>query len=221
VSVFSLAKAVERLDKSNLNDPSIVIFANTNLATMQSSINFSDKRLVILNDGIGIDIASKILYGKFFKDNLAGTDFIPHFLENSINSHKIFILGSTGEIVQAAAEKIGFTFPRHSVVGFKDGFFNDTESAVITERIRNSGATLLICAMGNPKQEMWLTRHFDDTGCHLGMGVGAYLDFLTANKPRAPKLFRSLRIEWFFRLMLEPKRLASRYTFGISKFFIW
>jgi beta-1,4-glucosyltransferase len=50
------------------------------------------------------------------------------------------------------------------------------------------------------------------------IGVGALLDFLAGDKPRAPTLVQKLRMEWFYRLCLEPTRLLRRYTLDIGKF---
>ena len=44
--------------------------------------------------------------------------------------------------------------------------------------------------------------------------VGALLDFLAGRVPRAPALIRRLRMEWAFRLLVEPKRLWRRYLLG-------
>ena len=52
------------------------------------------------------------------------------------------------------------------------------------------------------------------------MGVGALFDFMSGTVPRAPWIFRRLRLEWFYRLLREPKRLGYRYTIGILRFFL-
>src|SRR6185295_17459653 len=80
--------------------------------------------------------------------------------------------------------------------------------------IKASGADLLLVAMGNPAQEFWIERHLAATGCRLGIAVGALFDFLAERVSRAPMGLRRLRLEWLYRLALEPGRLWRRYLIG-------
>ena len=43
------------------------------------------------------------------------------------------------------------------------------------------------------------------------IGVGAAFDFLTGNKPQAPRWMQRSGLEWLFRLASEPRRLWPRY----------
>lgn len=61
-------------------------------------------------------------------------------------------------------------------------------------------------------------QHRDALNTNVMIGVGAFLDFLAGDKPRAPELIRKLRLEWFYRLCLEPTRLMRRYTLDIAVF---
>ena len=72
--------------------------------------------------------------------------------------------------------------------------------------------------MGNPKQELFIQKHLAATGCTLGIGVGALLDFLAGNVPRAKPWVQRWRLEWLYRLAQEPQRLARRYVVGIPVF---
>jgi hypothetical protein len=66
---------------------------------------------------------------------------------------------------------------------------------------------------------LWLPRHFDATGCTLGVAVDASFDSMAGEVSRAPFWARAARLEWFYRLSFEPRRLASRYLVGIRFFF--
>jgi alpha-1,3-mannosyltransferase len=74
--------------------------------------------------------------------------------------------------------------------------------------------------MGDPKQELWLTEHLPQTGCRLGIGVGALFDFMAGAVPRAPAWMQSLRLEWLYRMMQEPRRLWRRYLVGMPMFLL-
>ena len=78
--------------------------------------------------------------------------------------------------------------------------------------IRAKRADLVIVALGNPRQETWIAENLDMTGARLAIGVGALLDFLAGAVPRAPLWVRRLRLEWLYRMLLEPGRLWKRYV---------
>lgn len=84
----------------------------------------------------------------------------------------------------------------------------------IVAKIVASKADVLLVAMGNPLQELWLAEHLQATGCRLGIGVGALFDFLSGDVARAPLWVREARLEWVYRLLLEPGRLWHRYLVG-------
>lgn len=66
--------------------------------------------------------------------------------------------------------------------------------------------------MSSPKKEIFLRRHWDGLGVGVGMGVGGSLDVVSGRLPRAPVWMQQAGLEWFFRLMLEPRRLGWRYV---------
>ena len=103
-------------------------------------------------------------------------------------------------------------------VGCHHGHFDDGQVPELIELIRQSKADVLLVAMGNPKQELFIQKHLAATGCTLGIGVGALFDFLAGNVPRAMPWVQGLRLEWLYRLAQEPRRLARRYLVGIPVF---
>ena len=73
---------------------------------------------------------------------------------------------------------------------------------------------MVLVAMGNPAQEMWLAENLEATGCRLGFGVGALFDFLSGDVPRAPSWVRSARLEWLYRLQREPSTAVAPLCAG-------
>jgi len=171
----------------------------------------------VLNDGIGTDIASRVLYGAKFPDNLNGTAFVPYFLSELQRGLRIFLLGAKPGIAERTAAVLQDQFPHHRVVGVRDGY-GDIDAPALSKMIRSARADLLLVGLGNPTQELWLARHFEATGCTLGVAVGALFDFMAGQVPRAPHWIRSARLEWLYRLCVEPRRLASRYLLGNPRF---
>jgi alpha-1,3-mannosyltransferase len=224
VSVADLAEAVHSLDQCvTRRQPAHVTFANAHtLNSASSNLRVRDamRRSVVLNDGIGVDIASRILFGKPFPANLNGTDFVPKYLQATRHRHRIFLLGAEPGVAEQAAQHFAQLAARHEIVGCRHGYIPARDTPRLIADIRASHADLLLVAMGHPAQELWLTEHLRDTGCSLGFGVGALFDFMAGRVPRAPAWMRALRLEWTYRLMCEPRRLWRRYLLGNSAFLI-
>jgi alpha-1,3-mannosyltransferase len=219
VFVGSRAAAVERIDAAyRAREPAMVAFANAhalNIAAGNGRFRDILKRSLVLNDGIGVDAASQILFERRFPQNLNGTDFTPYYFQHTRHSFRIFFLGgSSGVAERAAAKLIAMCGGRHKVAGCQNGYSRAGDDMAITAKILASGADVVLVAMGNPLQEMWLAEHLVATGCRLGFGVGALFDFLSGEVARAPHWIRAARLEWAWRLAQEPSRLWRRYVLG-------
>jgi alpha-1,3-mannosyltransferase len=224
VPVWRRSQAVERLDRQfEQGSNTIVAFANAhslNLASSDARVREALSKAVILNDGIGIDLASQLLFGTQFPDNLNGTDFMPYYLQQTRHRFRIFLLGGKRGVVERAAKLLSQACPRHPIVGCWDGYFARSEDAQVAQTIRASHADILLVAMGNPNQEIWLCNNLAATGCPLGFAVGGLFDFMAGEAPRAPVWIRTARFEWMYRLVREPRRLWHRYVLGNPVFML-
>jgi exopolysaccharide biosynthesis WecB/TagA/CpsF family protein len=90
------------------------------------------------------------------------------------------------------------------IVGCHHGHFTENETETINVVIRASKPDVVLVAMGNPKQELWLGANLRATGARLGFAVGALFDFATGDARRAPAWMGYLRLEWLYRLLHEP-----------------
>ena len=90
----------------------------------------------------------------------------------------------------------------------------------MAQAIRAAGADIVLVAMGNPDQELWLRGNLAATGCRLGFAVGALFDFVAGEAQRAPVWVRAARLEWVYRLIREPRRLWCRYVMGNPVFIL-
>jgi alpha-1,3-mannosyltransferase len=219
VQVRTFDGAVELIDDRYASgQPTTVAFANAhtlNVASRDPDFHAALQDSLVLNDGIGADIASRVLYGSPFPDNLNGTDFTPNYLQATRHRYRVFLLGAEPGTAERAARRLASSCPRHDFVGCHHGHFDQSALPAILQRVRRSKADLLLVAMGNPKQELFIRDHLAATGCTLGIGVGALFDFLAGNVPRAKPWMRKWRVEWIYRLAQEPRRLAHRYLVGI------
>lgn len=83
--------------------------------------------------------------------------------------------------------------------------------------INSSNAGLVFVGLGCPKQERWMQEHRDKVNAVM-LGVGAAFDFIAGNKKHAPNWMQTCGLEWFYRLLDEPKRLWRRYLYTNPKF---
>lgn len=187
---------------------------NANVAAADPDFRSALQDFIVLADGVGVDIASKLLYGEAFPDNLNGTDFVPQLLVRHRQRLKVGLVGARAEHGRAAAARLAVLAPQHDVVFLHDGFFTAADEPAVLREIASFRPDLLLVAMGVPRQEMWIHRAVTSDHATVSVAVGALFDFLSGAVPRAPVWMRRLRLEWLFRLGLEPGRLWRRYVVG-------
>ena len=102
-------------------------------------------------------------------------------------------------------------------IGVQDGF-TPIAPEDLTALINTSEAEVVLVALGDPKQEEWIRDNMHASNANLLVCVGALFDFLSGKALRAPRWVQRLRMEWFFRLLQEPRRLARRYSIDIVRF---
>jgi beta-1,4-glucosyltransferase len=202
-------------------EQTLLAYANTNLITFAHRnpglADALNTRFMVVNDGIGVEIAARLVNGGAgFLENLNGTDFNIQALRSLPEGTKVFFYGArpgvAGRAAKVAREKFGI-----DVVGTLDGYAA-IEREKLVRHINATGAQVVVVALGNPKQEQWIVDHAPLLDARLLIGVGALLDFISGEVPRAPQWVRSLRMEWLYRLMHEPRRLVRRYTLDIVHF---
>jgi N-acetylglucosaminyldiphosphoundecaprenol N-acetyl-beta-D-mannosaminyltransferase len=93
----------------------------------------------------------------------------------------------------------------------------DTEVGALIER---AAPDVLWVGLSTPKQEYWMYEHRDRLTVPVMVGVGAAFDFHTGRLKQAPRWMRENGLEWFFRLLAEPRRLWRRYLIYGSQF-VW
>lgn len=187
---------------------------NANIMVKDAAYRQALERHLVLPDGIGVDMASLATSGKFFPANLNGTDFVPALLTYMATPKRIGLVGAKPEILARARDQFAAHAPWHEVIAIRDGYFRDEQSAEIAAEIAGHKVDILLVAMGTPRQEKWIDRYIRPEHARLVIGVGALFDFAAGQVPRAPETVRRLRMEWFFRFVQEPRRLAGRYFLG-------
>lgn len=128
---------------------------------------------------------------------------------------RIALFGATEASLTAAADALRSAYPEIRIVltlappmGF-DPDSPEAEDAI--ETIAESGAQLVFLALGAPKQERFAARAAQRLPQVGFLSIGAGLDFLSGAQVRAPAWIRGLAMEWLWRLLSNPQRLARRY----------
>jgi N-acetylglucosaminyldiphosphoundecaprenol N-acetyl-beta-D-mannosaminyltransferase len=113
-----------------------------------------------------------------------------------------YVLGAA----QGVLDKLNFP----QIVGKHHGYFDPAAEQKIIMDIQQKKPKILLVALGGGKQERWIARYKKILNVPLLIGVGGSLDIISGLKPRAPKIFRILKLEWFYRLCREPQRAARQ-----------
>jgi N-acetylglucosaminyldiphosphoundecaprenol N-acetyl-beta-D-mannosaminyltransferase len=125
----------------------------------------------------------------------------------------VYFYGSTENTLTALDKYFHQAFPS-LVIGGLDSppfrFLTATEDTLAVDRINASGAGIVFVGLGCPKQERWMAEHRGRVNAVM-IGVGAAFDFHAGNLKRAPTWMRDNGLEWFHRLIMEPRRLWKRY----------
>jgi len=174
---------------------------------------------LVLRDGVGVELAAR-LAGAHPGHNFVGTDFVPALLRvlgAREPGASVYLLGGGDGVALEAAHRLRRDTPGLRVVGVETGY-GDLEGSVAL--IHAARPDVLLVAMGNPLQELWIARHGDELGAGVAIGVGALFDYLAGRVPRAPRWVLRLRGEWLFRLVVEPRRLWRRYVVGNPRFLL-
>lgn len=187
---------------------------NANIAQNNQTYRQVLSRVEVLPDGIGVDIAARMLYGHKFPSNLNGTDLVPAFFVHVTRPLKVAMIGGTRAALERAAIAFGRSTPWHLFEPIADGYFDPEETEAVLDRLSAFDPDVTLVAMGSPKQELWIDQHIRPGHGRLVIGVGALFDFVSGRVSRAPALIRDLRLEWCYRLLMEPARLWRRYIVG-------
>lgn len=196
-------------------------FCNANLVNVaagNAALQRSLSTFLVLADGIGVDLGSWMLYGKAFPANLNGTDFFPTLFARSGRPMRVALLGGRPGVADRAVANLTKRYPAHRFSVVSHGYFTADEEIVLLGKLKIQRPDLLLVAMGNPLQERFIADKLGPQHCSVAAGVGALFDFFADEVPRAPELVRKARLEWIFRLWLEPRRLWRRYVLGNPAF---
>ncbi|MFH1772625.1 MAG: WecB/TagA/CpsF family glycosyltransferase [Candidatus Omnitrophota bacterium] len=149
------------------------------------------------------------------KERVYGFALMNEILKISLSKgYKNYFYGSTPYVIDKMVINVRSKYPGLKICGsYSPPFRNLTakEKEEVIRNINNSKADIVWVGLGYPKQEIWMYEYRDSIKCPVFIGVGAAFDFFAGNKRQAPVWIQNAGLEWFFRLLCEPKRLWRRY----------
>lgn len=148
-------------------------------------------------------------------ERVTGSDMLePLVAAAAQDGRSVYFLGGAPGVAQGAAELLQERHPSLRIAGVDSPAIDLADAAgnrAVAARVRATGASLLLVALGCPKQELFLQHYLAATGAAVGIGVGASFDFLVGRVARAPRAMQKVGLEWLFRAATEPRRLGRRY----------
>lgn len=178
---------------------------------------------LILTDGMPLIWISRLMKTPI-KERITGADFFHELCKIAEQKgFSIFLLGAAEGIAQLASENLKKEFPRIMISGTYSPPYNfesdEIEINKIINMIKTSKPDILGVGLGSPKQEKFIYKYLTEMDVPLSIAMGATIDFEADKIKRAPKWMQNHGFEWFFRFLMEPKRLFRRYFINDMKIF--
>jgi N-acetylglucosaminyldiphosphoundecaprenol N-acetyl-beta-D-mannosaminyltransferase len=137
-------------------------------------------------------------------------DLLPMLEERGLT---LSLYGGTRDVLAVFVERLRRDYPRlkiGAVIAPPYRKLTPREDAEAVAAIAAAGKGVLLVGIGCPKQEKWMAAHRQSLDCVM-IGVGAAFDLFGGRTKEAPAWTHDLGLEWIYRLITEPRRLATRY----------
>ena len=178
---------------------------------------------ILLPDGTGIVLASKIVNNKKIK-KIAGADIHQYLLHQAnLKSQKVFYLGAAQSTLELIQNKVKREFPNITVSSFSPPYkpqFSESETALMLEKVNDFKPDILFVGMTAPKQEKWVFINKENIDANTIVSIGAVFDFYAGTINRPGNFWVSIGLEWLPRFLKEPRRLARRNLVSTPKFLL-
>lgn len=228
VSATNLDLATEQIDSwINNGQPEYVCVTGVH-GTMESQQNpelleIHNKAGLVTPDGMPLVWCCRMAGAKWV-DRVYGPDLMLRLCEESVAkgwSH--FFYGAGEGVAEQLARNLSLRYPGLKVAGVLSPPFRELDSHEVEEIARTlntSGADVVWVGLSTPKQEQWMSAFRPRLEAPVLIGVGAAFDIHAGTLRQAPRWVQRSGMEWFFRLMMEPRRLWRRYLRSNPRF-LW
>ena len=226
IDVVTMTEAVDRvLSFVGQEGLHTVATANAEMVMMaqenQRLFEVLQRADLVVPDGAGVLWAAEQV-GKQFPERVTGCDLLQHLLKAAqMHNIKVYCVGGAEGVVKTALENATAELGELPVVGYHSGYFTLDEEKQIIEDIDRSGAQLVFVAFGVPKQEFWIQDKLSHLQGVVAMGVGGSFDVMAGMLKRAPVWMQENRLEWLYRLLLQPKRIIRMLALPKFMWAVW
>lgn len=188
--------------------------------TLQQDPKFRDALQasdLLLPDGISVVLATRWLQGKKIR-KIAGNDLFRYEMRRVHEKKgKCFFLGSSDATLEMIEKRAKEEFPGLQIFSYSPPYkseFTIEESLAMIDAVNAIEPDVLFVGMTAPKQEKWAYEHYELIRAGHICCIGAVFDFYAGTVQRAPEWMITAGLEWFYRLVREPRRMWRRYLVG-------
>lgn len=178
---------------------------------------------MIVPDGQPVRWALRLLHGEALPSRVYGPELMLRTCERAAaEGRSIYLYGSSREVLDDLQANLKARYPALCIAGASASRFkqaSDAENDEIIEAIRETEAEIVFVGLGCPRQEVFVFENAERLSCPA-IAVGAAFDFHAGRLPQAPRWMQDCGLEWFYRLVQEPRRLWRRYAV-LNPLFCW
>lgn len=149
--------------------------------------------------------------GAGLTDRVYGPKFMRHCMLNSPAPFKHYLLGASEDCLQQLKRRLTSEQPALQIVGSRNGYFTASDEEAIVNEINALSPDFIWVGLGTPKQQAWIHRHKEGIKRGVILAVGFAFDVNAGTKADAPEWMQRRGLTWLFRVLSEPRRLATRY----------
>lgn len=212
VDVVTMKEAIQRVQHM-YEEPGLHLVATANAEMVMLARRDKELHTILSNAALVVADGAGVLWageqkGQHFPERVAGCDLSLALLAEAAKRRTpVYCLGAAPGVAEQAIRNVEKKVGSLVVVGTHSGFFDDREEARIIDAIAQSGAKLVLVALGVPKQEKWISQKLAHLDGVVAIGIGGSFDVMAGVVKRAPLWMQRNRIEWLYRLAKQPQRI--------------
>jgi len=227
ISQIKYINAINQILYWVFNNESRIVFA-ANVHMLMEAYDSQDFRKIVNSADLvtpdGIPLVWMLrLKGSRKQERVYGPTLMLYVLEAAARGNiPVGFYGGSPEVVDLLVKKMNRKFSDLDIVySYSPPYriLSDEEDNEVCKQIQAKGVRILFVGLGCPKQEIWISEHRWKIKAVM-IGVGAAFDFHAGCKPQAPSWMQAIGLEWLFRLLHEPHRLARRYLYNNPRFVV-
>jgi N-acetylglucosaminyldiphosphoundecaprenol N-acetyl-beta-D-mannosaminyltransferase len=186
-----------------------IVLASTKNILLKEALNSAD---FSIPDGVGLNYASKFLYGKNI-NVIPGRILFEKLIEfANKKGWKVFFLGGLGREAEISKEKLEINYKNLKIETFTRPKLDDVFQKEAVARINKFEPQLLFVALGHPKQEIWIYKNLKSLNVGGAMTVGGTFRYIAGLSKLPPKWMERSGLEWLWRFVTEPRRIGRIFN---------